>query len=95
MPRNDVYSMWLWQLTKPGMMTDATQIHDLRARVGGHDVRRRADADDALAAHGERAVGEHRRHDGQQPVGAIDGDVVARDDRLSGRGHGGTTGART
>ena len=20
MPRNDVYSMWLWQLTKPGMM---------------------------------------------------------------------------
>ena len=22
MPRNDVYSTWLWQLTKPGMMMD-------------------------------------------------------------------------
>ncbi len=22
MPRNDVYSRWLWQLTKPGMMMD-------------------------------------------------------------------------
>ena len=22
MPRNEVYSMWLWQLTKPGMMMD-------------------------------------------------------------------------
>ena len=22
MPRNEVYSMWLWQLTKPGMTTE-------------------------------------------------------------------------
>ena len=64
-----------------------------RLGMGGRELGRRAHGDDALAAHGERAVGQHRRRHGQHPVGAIDGDVVVRGDRLDRRSrHAGTQG---
>ena len=47
MPRNVVYSMWLWQLTKPGMMIDRPVSTTARARVVGDQARSGADGDDA------------------------------------------------
>ncbi len=78
---------------EPGHDHAAAEIDKPRLGMGGREVGRRTDGDDALAAHGERAVGEHRRRHGQQPVGAIDGDVVVRGDRLDRRSrHAGTQG---
>ena len=50
----------------------AAEVDDGGLGMRGDEVLGRADGDDALAGHGERAVGEHGRGDGQDPVGAVD-----------------------
>src|SRR5665647_2214991 len=60
---------------------------------GGHHERRHHHLPCGLGAARGGAVGQHRRRHGQHPVRTVDGDVVARDDRLDRRsGHTGTQG---
>src|SRR5665647_2222256 len=54
-----------------------SKVDDARVGMRGQQGGRRAHADDALAAHGEPAVGQHRRRYGQHPVATVDRDVVA------------------
>ena len=72
-----MYSTWLWQLTKPGMMMDRPEVDDARRRGS----RRRAAAPGPTATMRSPATAsapsaQHRRRHREDPVGAVDRDVA-------------------
>ena len=76
MPRNDVYSMWLWQLTKPGMMIARPRSENAAPGYSRHEARRGPDREDAPAGHGDAAVRQDGRGHREDPVGTVDRDVA-------------------
>ena len=57
MPRNVVYSRWLWQLTKPGMMIAWPKSSSVAPGCVRDERAARPDGDDAPAGHGTAPSG--------------------------------------
>ena len=80
-----MYSRWLWQLTNPGMTIERPRS---TSSAPGCAALRSADGPTATMRSPATATApstQHRRRDGQDPVGAVQGDAVVRS---GGVGHG-------